>query len=239
MCPLPALRSARSGAEQSAANNNANQNNKEAEAEVPPLTMMLDKIPLETVIRYICIQANLKYRVDDNAVVIASKDVPLDDVITKVYPVDKSAISLREGQTIQEFLAEAGVVFNAGASAVYKDYIGRLVMTNTPKEHKVLEEFLSKQNKVDPQVLIQTKFVEVKLNDLEELGFKYSFSRMNKNVEYMRLDDNSLTALAPDATANFQEITNIYTVDASNKAWTKYDSTQSAGSYTNEGTSTV
>ena len=231
------------GAEAPAAeNNNANQNqnNKEPEnTEVAPLTMMLDKIPLETVIRYICMQANLKYRVDDNAVVIASKDVPLDDVITKVYPVDKSAISLRDGQTIQEFLTEAGVTFDAGASAVYKDYIGRLIMTNTPKEHKVLEDFLSKQNKIDPQVLIQTKFVEVKLNDLEELGFKYTFSRLNSNVQYKRLDDSNLTALAPTESADFTKITNIYTVDRSNNAWGQYSSTHDAGKYTNDTLSTV
>ncbi|MBQ7581227.1 MAG: hypothetical protein IJU25_00230, partial [Lachnospiraceae bacterium] len=223
------------------ANANQNKDNKDQEAdtgEVPPLTMMLDKIPLETVIRYICMQANLKYRVDDNAVVIASKDVPLDDVITKVYPVDKSAISLRDGQTIQEFLTEAGVTFDAGASAVYKDYIGRLIMTNTPKEHKILEEFLSKQNKVDPQVLIQTKFVEVKLNDLEELGFKYTFSRLNSNVDYMRMGDSHLTALAPEESATFNKITNLYTVDT-NREWVRYNSTQPEGRFTNGGSSTV
>lgn len=221
--------------------NAANQNNAAGgDSEVMPLTMMLDGLPLETVIKYICKQANLKYRVDDNAVVIASKDVPLDDVITKVYPVENSAIMLPEGQTIQDFLTEKGVTFEAGASAVYKDYIGRLIMTNTPKEHKNLEVVLAKQNKVDPQVLIQTKFVEVKLNDLEELGFKYTFSRVNSNVSYVYADSNKLTAVAPNTSFTSDKITNIYSVDSTNNAWVKYVSTQEANTtYRNDGTSTV
>ncbi|MBQ6598784.1 MAG: tetratricopeptide repeat protein, partial [Lentisphaeria bacterium] len=229
------------------ADNNANQNNNQnqnqnapADTEVTPLTMELDNIPLETVIKYICKLANLKYRVDENAVVIASKDVPLDDVVTKVYPLDNGTIVLPEGQTIQDFLSEKGITFDAGSSAVYKDYIGRLIMTNTPKEHKSLEAFLASQSKEDPQVLIQTKFVEVKLNDLEELGFKYTFSRSNSNVKYKYADSNSLTAVAEGESFKSDKITNIYAVDRSNTDWVKYLSTQPADQrYTNTNTATV
>ena len=227
-----------SGVSESAENNAANQNNQNnqnapADTEVMPLTMELDNLPLETVIKYICKQANLKYRVDDNAVVIASKEVPLDYVETKVYPVDSGTIILPEGQTIQDFLSEKGITFDAGASAVYKDYIGRLIMTNTPKEHKNLETFLSKQSKEDPQVLIQTKFIEVKLNDLEELGFKYTFSRANNNVMYKYADSNSLTAVAPGDSYTLDKISNIYTVDSTNKDWVQYNTTRNPGTYTN------
>ncbi len=116
---------------------------KDESSDVEPLTMMLEETPLETVVKYICNQANLKYRIDDNAV-IASKDVPLDDVQTKVYPVEKSAIKLREGESIQDFFAERGVKFDAGASVVYKEYIGRLIATNTPKELQSSKAFSRK-----------------------------------------------------------------------------------------------
>lgn len=240
-------------------NNNAGGQAQPADTEVTPLTMELDNLPLETVIKYICKQANLKYRVDDNAVVIASKEVPLDYVETKVYHVESGSIILPEGQSIQDFLSEKGITFEAGSSAVYKDYIGRLIMTNTPKEHKNLQIFLDKQSKEDPQVLIQTKFVEVKLNDLEELGFKYTFSRSNSNVQYKYADSNSLTAIYPAGSSSeggttttttvtaerptsytSDQITNIYAVDSSNPSWVKYLSTQPANQkYTNTGTSTV
>ena len=195
---------------------NAAARNDKEDNEVVPLTMMLDNISLETVIKYICKQANLKYRIDDNAVVIASKDVPLDDVQTKVYPVEKSAITLREGQSVEDFLKEKGVAFEAGASAVYKDYIGRLIMTNTPKEHQTLETILADMSKVDPQVLIQTKFVEVRLNDLEELGFKYQLSRNNENVAYMKESSKKLVALASGESFTINKNINVYGTEFGN-----------------------
>ena len=247
------------GGEEEAAANQNNNNAAPADTEVGTLNMMLDNIPLDRVIRYICQQANLKYRIDDNAVVIASKEVPLDDVqmITKVYPVEKSVIVLQEGQEVKEFLSENGITFSEGAQAVYKDYIGRLIMTNTPKQHKALDHFLRESDKNDPQVLIQTKFVEVKLNDLEELGFKFQFSRSNGNIGYKYRDSNSLMALPGTTTGsssssssssgeeaghsyNVPYITNVYTVDSSNREWVKYNQTVAANTtFTNRGSSTV
>ncbi len=213
---------------------------KDEATDVEPLTMMLEETPLETVVKYICNQANLKYRIDDNAVIIASKDVPLDDVQTKVYPVEKSAIKLREGESIEDFFKERGMTFDAGASAVYKEYIGRLIVTNTPKELQILENILKEMNTVDPQVLIQTKFVEVKLNDLEELGFKYELSRSNSNIAYESATNSSLVAVAPGGTFNSGNISNVYTTNTSDPNWLNYSSTVGANTtYTNTSSSTV
>ncbi len=209
-------------------------------SDVEPLTMMLDNIPLETVVKYICNQANLKYRIDDNAVIIASKDVPLDDVQTKVYPVEKSAIKLREGERIQDFFTERGMTFDAGASVVYKEYIGRLIVTNTPRELQTLENILREMNTVDPQVLIQTKFVEVKLNDLEELGFKYELSRSNANIAYASATDSSLVAVAPGTSFTSPTISNVYTTNTTDVNWLDYSSTVGANkTFTNTSSSTV
>ncbi|MBO4646583.1 MAG: hypothetical protein J5806_00325 [Lentisphaeria bacterium] len=209
---------------------------KDEDTNVATLSMMLDNISLETIIKYICKQANLNYKIDENAVVIASKDIALDldDVQTKVYPVEKSALTLAPDQTIVDYLKAFGIKFEAGASAVYKDYIGRLIMTNTPTEHQNLERFLNERNAIDPQVLIQTKFVEVKLNDLEELGFKYTLSRDNKNILYKRLTDNDLTPLGPQESFISDKITNVYKIDSTNRKWVKIDTTQPADTrYTN------
>ena len=209
---------------------------KDEDTNVATLSMMLDNISLETIIKYICKQANLNYKIDENAVVIASKDIALDvdDVQTRVYPVEKSALTLAPDQTIVDYLKAFGIKFEAGASAVYKDYIGRLIMTNTPTEHQKLESFLSARSAIDPQVLIQTKFVEVHLNDLEELGFKYTLSRDNSNYMYERRDDSGLVAVGPQGSFISDEITNIYKVDSTNQKWVKYDSTQPANTrYTN------
>ena len=196
----------------------------EEDIEIEPLTMMVDNIPLETVIKYICQQANLKYRIEDNAVIIASKDVPLDDVQTKVYPVEKSSIKLRDGQTAQDYFTERGILFEAGASAVYKEYIGRLIVTNTPKQLQLIEKMISDINLADPQVLIQTKFVEIKLNDLEELGFKYQLSRSNANVQYQKADSRKLIALAPGETLTTKDNLNFY-ANTGDANWLEYSKT--------------
>ena len=168
---------------------------------VQPLTMMVDNIPLEAAIKYICNQANLKYRIEKYAVVIASPDVKLEDVETKIYPIEKDFINLGADEDIKSSFESRGISFPAGAAIVYDESIGRLIVTNTPENLQKIEDIIKEMNIVDPQVLIQTKFVEIKLNDLEELGFKYNFSRQNSNVS--KLTQSDLIAWAPGTTADF------------------------------------
>ena len=165
---------------------------------VQPLTMMVDNIPLEAAIKYICNQANLKYRIEKYAVVIASPDVKLEDVETKIYPIEKDFINLGTDENIKSSFESRGISFPAGAAIVYDESIGRLIVTNTPENLQKIEDIIKEMNIVDPQVLIQTKFVEVKLNDLEELGFKYNFSRQNSNVS--KLTQSDLIAWGPGET---------------------------------------
>lgn len=170
---------------------------------VQPLTMMVDNIPLEAAIKYICNQANLKYRIEKYAVVIASPDVKLEDVETKIYPIEKDFINLGTDENIKSSFESRGISFPAGAAIVYDESIGRLIVTNTPENLQKIEDIIKEMNIVDPQVLIQTKFVEIKLNDLEELGFKYNFSRQNANVS--KLPASDLIALENNQSAYFAD----------------------------------
>ena len=80
----------------------------------------------------------------------------------------------------------SNVPFDPGSQVVYDPSISRLIVTNTAENLQKIEETIKELNVIDPQVLIQTKFVEVHLNDLEELGFQYLFSRQNSNVQYAK-----------------------------------------------------
>ena len=91
--------------------------------------------------------------------------------------------------TFKSSFENRGISFPAGAAIVYDESIGRLIVTNTPENLQKIESIIKEMNIVDPQVLIQTKFVEIKLNDLEELGFKYNFSRQNSNVSKLTQSD--------------------------------------------------
>ncbi|OGV39868.1 MAG: hypothetical protein A2020_15730 [Lentisphaerae bacterium GWF2_45_14] len=148
--------------------------------DVPTVTLAVENIELGAAINYICKLANVKYRVERYAVVIASNDVPLEDVETKIYPLDQEAIDKigDDNEAVRKHFENRGILFPAGARIVYDSKISRLIATNTPDNLKKVEEIIYNElNAVDPQVLIQTKFVEIAQNDLEELGFEYYYSR--------------------------------------------------------------
>ncbi len=148
---------------------------------MPTVTMVVSDISLFDAIRYICRAANLKYRVEKYAVVIAPQDVPLDDVETRIYPIEHESIdSIGGGDTeaVKQHFVSRGVTFPIGAKIVYDSRISRLIATNTPENLKKIEAIIHNElNTVDPQVLIQAKFVEISQDDIDELGFDYSLSR--------------------------------------------------------------
>ncbi len=149
------------------------------------VTMVVDDIPLGEAIRYICRAANLKSRVEKYAVVIASQDVPLDEVETRIYPLEKEALDIIGGgekEAVKTYFEKRGIGFPVGAKIVYDDRISRLIVTNTPDNLIKIEDIIREMNVVDPQVLIQAKFVEVTLNDLEELGFDYVVAKNWNNA---------------------------------------------------------
>jgi general secretion pathway protein D len=60
------------------------------------ITMSMNNIPLSEVIRYVCLGAGLKFRVETNAVVIADKSVALDDLETRFYSVEAGVLDTKK-----------------------------------------------------------------------------------------------------------------------------------------------
>lgn len=149
--------------------------------DLKPITMDVPDIPLGVAIEYICRLSNLKFRVEKHAVIIASKDVALDELETKIYPLDKEALDIigtSDQEAVKKHFENRGIEFPTGAKIVYDNRIGRLIVTNTPDNLRKIEEIIhSELNTVDPQVLVQAKFVEITQDDLEELGFQYTLQK--------------------------------------------------------------
>lgn len=55
------------------------------------VTLMFDDISLGEALKHICTAADLVYKVDRYAVVIAHKDFPLSKMETKIFPIDSDA----------------------------------------------------------------------------------------------------------------------------------------------------
>ncbi len=152
-------------------------------AENTTVTLVVENVSLIDAIRYICKSANLHFRVENYAVVIAAKDVPLDEFIRKTFPIDKEILASSimgdlTNDNVKQYLIDRGIPFPSGASVRYDEMSSRLTVFNTSEALEKVEDLIDQMDVSDPQVLIQVKFVEIELNDLQELSFDYTFSRI-------------------------------------------------------------
>jgi general secretion pathway protein D len=157
-----------------------------AAADVPintqTINLILSKKTLLESIHFVCQAAKLKFRVEKYAVIIASQDVPLDDLETKIYPVEQSSLSaIGNGDDPAALMAhfeQRSINFPLGAKVVYDSRISRLIATNTPENLRKIEQVIANElSSKDPMVQIQAKFVEISQNDFKEFGFEYLVNR--------------------------------------------------------------
>lgn len=154
----------------------------EVPANTQTLNLILSKKTLLEAIHFTCQAAKLKFRVEKYAVVIASEDVPLDDLETKIYPVEQSSLSAIGGgdnpDTLKSHFEQRSINFPDGAKVVYDSRISRLIATNTPENLRKIEQVIANElSSKDPMVQVQAKFVEISQDDFKEFGFEYLVSR--------------------------------------------------------------
>ncbi|MCS6771277.1 MAG: hypothetical protein NZ740_04550 [Kiritimatiellae bacterium] len=163
---------------------------------VPTITLTLRRISLLDAIKYITEVARLKFRIEENVVMITPENMPTGRVITRMYPVQPSILDVivekdesAQQQTgfvemgakstqfkkadVKEFFERAGVPFPQGTSITYNPTISQLIVANTPENLEVFERILSRLNVIPNQVEIEARFVEIAQDDLEELGLQW------------------------------------------------------------------
>ncbi|MCP3968203.1 MAG: hypothetical protein GY750_00755 [Lentisphaerae bacterium] len=175
-------KTAQAGEEVSATDEDEEEDSEDADlGRYPIVNLLLSKKSLYDAISLLCENAQLKFRVDKYAVVIASKDIPLDDLETKIFPVKQGSLTAIGGGEDKEALIRhfesRGITFPKGADMVYDSGISRLIATNTLENLGKIENIIQNElNAKDPMVQIQAKFVEIEQNDLKELGFDWIIS---------------------------------------------------------------
>jgi len=147
----------------------------------PKIALNMSNTPLGEIVMRICRQANLKYKVDNSAIIIAPKDVPIGDMEIKLFPLKREAllsINFADQQQLMDLFISHGILFPYGSSIVYDWRNSRLIVNNTAENLEKIEELIQTQlNVKDVQVQIQAKFVEITQNDVDELGFEYTIGR--------------------------------------------------------------
>ena len=87
-------------------------------------------------------------------------------------------------ETLKTYFAESGIPFEDGSSIAYDARANKLTVVNTPENIRQLEFAIRDMDMQDPLILIESKMVEIKMNDLEELGFDWTLSHGNGEEDH-------------------------------------------------------
>ena len=164
----------------------------------PHVSIALSNVPLYVALDYIAKISNLKLKIDPYAVSIVPLSAPDPDMLTKEYKVpptfippkpleggalpqpgssglpDPNKARVAQRQDAKEYLVSQGIEFPPGASANYVSAGSKLVIRNTRDNVDLIDSLVDAAMGVAPsQVDIQTKFLEISQNNIQELGFDW------------------------------------------------------------------
>lgn len=166
---------------------------------IPSITLTLTRISLMQALKYITECSGLKYRIEENVVVIFPADVAYGELETRTYKVQPSIVETfmggggqaaaegdkleigggmgagitTERKDMKQFFVNAGVPFPEGTSIVYIPGQTLLIVKNASENLENFERLLNQLNVPPVQVEIEARFVEIGQNDLQEIGLEW------------------------------------------------------------------
>ena len=164
------------------------------------INLQLNDLPLGEALKYIASAANLKVKIEPYAVAIVPLSEPTETLISKEYKVPPSFISSSASggssstgtastpglpSTVgksgaKEFLESQGVTFPQGASATYLASSSKLLVKNTQSNLDLIDSLVQVAVDTPPsQVEIESRFLEVTQNNVQELGFDWLLGAFN------------------------------------------------------------
>ena len=159
------------------------------------VTIKMKDIPAENALKYILRNQGLSYRIEEEAVWVASpSEMNKEEVQTRVYFLNcgsdmftefKRTVGAGTGlggagavgkiATIKDTL-EQTVDWPKDSKLVLDERSGALVISNTPSNLQVIEEILYNLDITPMQVLIEARFVELQVSDVEQLGIEWQLT---------------------------------------------------------------
>lgn len=158
------------------------------------VTIRVKDMPLEGLLKYIFRNESLAYRIERNAVWVDTNDAMKEESPeTRIYYLNQGlamfteftqsgttsntelggAATISKINTIKDVLENA-VSWPSDSKISLDERTGALIITNTPSNLKIIEEILYHLDIDAAQILIETRFVEVDVTDLTELGLNLS-----------------------------------------------------------------
>lgn len=162
------------------------------------INLSLNDLPLGEALKYIASAANLKVKIEPYAVAIVPLSEPTETLISKEYKVPPGFITAATASAptaaaggpglpgtvgksgAREFLESQGVTFPAGASATYLASSSKLLVKNTQSNLDLIDSLVEVSLATPPsQIEIESRFLEISQNNLQELGFDWLMGAFN------------------------------------------------------------
>lgn len=170
------------------------------EARGKPISLTLQNVPMEELLRYVSEMCGVTYKVDEHAVTFVSLSDRNNAIITRAFRVPPDFIQnapaadpgaapadpfannqapAAGGMTVRrmgakEFLEARGVAFPEGTSASFNASTSMLTVRNTVQNMDMVELLVEQATKSAPKLaVIQVRMIEVNQENLDELGFDW------------------------------------------------------------------
>ena len=189
------------------------------------VTIRVKDMTLEGLLKYIFRNQGLIYRIEKNAVWVDTLDaMEEEDLETRIYYLNqglamftefsgKTASSTGEGfggaagiskiNTIKDVLEDA-VRWPSDAKINLDGRTGALIITNSPSNLRIVEDILYNLDIDTTQILIETRFIEVNVTDLSELGMNLS---LDSPFAIYKDDGQSVNQISSGSGSNFTAFT--------------------------------
>ncbi len=115
---------------------------------------------------------------------------------------DSQRVTSIAPETLRLYFTESGIPFEEGSSIAYDARANKLTVVNTPENIRQLEFAIRDMDMQDPLILIESKMVEIKMNDLEELGFDWTLTHTNGENDHF-----AFTFTSPSIGSGFSDNT--------------------------------
>ncbi len=148
------------------------------------VSLHVDKLPLEQALKYLAKSQELAYRIEDGVILIATPDEFANEPLeTRVFflrsglgpfALQNAAVSPNPSLQMDSLkdLIEQNITQPSGSKFVVDERSGSLIVTNTSDNLRKIEQLLSQLDTIPVQVLIEARFIEVTMTELEQLSFE-------------------------------------------------------------------
>ncbi len=165
------------------------------------VSLKADKLPFDLALKYLSKSEGLAYRQEDNVILISTEEELANEPLeTRVFflrnglgPFALETAAVEPNATLKmesiKSLIEQTITQPASSKLVVDERSGSLIITNTAENLHKVETLLSRIDTTPVQVLIESRFIELTLTDLQQVGFEsvlngdYALSKVKTNTD--------------------------------------------------------